>query len=149
MAKPPPGPFVDFAARPSADAVEIDGLAEIRKAMQQASQDLGELKRWNKRAADVVAERAEDLAPVRTGNLRDTIRAAGQASWGVVRAGNRGDVPYAAPIHFGWHTRPNEAKGWRGGPISPQPFLYDALDDRRDEVMETYERLLAGVVDRF
>ena len=99
-------------------------------------------------AAKVVAERGVDLAPVRSGNLRDTIRAAGQQAFGVVRAGNRGDVPYAAPVHWGWGTRPNWAKGWRGGPIAPNPFLYDALDDRRDEVVETYERALALVIDK-
>ncbi len=128
--------------------VEIEGLKELAKALKSAAGDVADLKKANLEAAKVVAERGVDLAPVRSGNLRDTIRAAGQQAFGVVRAGNRGDVPYAAPVHWGWGTRPNWAKGWRGGPIAPNPFLYDALDDRRDEVVETYERALALVIDK-
>ena len=37
-------------------------------------------------------------------------------------------VPYAGPIHFGWGRRN----------IHPQPFLYEALDKRRDEVLDAF-----------
>lgn len=30
----------------------------------------------------------------------------------------------------------------RGGPIDPQPFIYDAIDDRQDEVFRFYEKQL-------
>jgi hypothetical protein len=126
--------------------VQITGLRDLAKALKAVEGGVADLKAVNLEAAELVAQRAEDFAPVRSGNLRDTVRAAGQQSFGVVRAGNRGDVPYAAPIHWGWGTRPNAAKGWRGGPIAPNPFLYDAADERRDEVIETYERALGRLI---
>jgi len=60
---------------------------------------------------------------------------------GVVRMGRKA-VPYAGPVHFGWPNRPNAAKGWRGGPIRPNPFLYEAMDKRVGEVMAIYSKYL-------
>lgn len=109
----------------------IDNLRDLHK-------DLGEL----------VGDRAAQLVPVRSGRLKGTIRAAGQATGAVVRAGYA-VVPYAGPIHFGWPSRPNTQKGWRGGPIAPSPFLYDALDDRRSEVFDDYERRVGKLISDF
>jgi hypothetical protein len=45
---------------------------------------------------------------------------------------------YAGVIHFGW-PRHN---------IEPQPFLYDALDKRFDEVTKLYELRIAALVQK-
>lgn len=37
----------------------------------------------------------------------------------------------------------------RGGPIRPQPWLYDALDDRRAAVFERFERHVAAIEEQF
>ena len=47
-------------------------------------------------------------------------------------------VPYAGVIHFGW-PRHN---------IEPQPFLYDALDRRSDEVIKLYEDRITDLVHK-
>ena len=47
-------------------------------------------------------------------------------------------VPYAGPIHFGWPARN----------IEPQPFLYDALDDKADEVAHLYGLGIEVLVDK-
>lgn len=123
-------------ARPMSSAVEIDGLNELRKALKAVGESTADIKAANLEAAGIVRNKALDLVPVRSGELKKSIRAAGQERWGVVRAGKGGTVPYAGPIHFGWARRN----------IEPQPFLYDALDDRRDEVMAAYEANLAEVI---
>lgn len=118
-----------------AKAVRIDGLREVRSAIRGISDDLdrerarGALKELNADAAKIVAQRAIAIVPRRSGRLADTIRPSGTQKSARVRAGFK-RVPYAGPIHFGW--------GARG--IRPQPFLYDALDARRQQVIDVYER---------
>tara|TARA_R110002012_G_scaffold320793_1_gene545596 strand:- start:31 stop:438 length:408 start_codon:yes stop_codon:yes gene_type:complete len=109
--------------------IQIDGGPRLRKAFRNAGDDLGDLKELNKKVAEVVASQAKNEVPVRTGKLKDTIRGAGTKTQGVVRAGFA-RVPYSGPIHFGWYKRN----------IQPQPFLYEALDKRRGEVFDKYNK---------
>jgi hypothetical protein len=76
--------------------------------------------------------------PRRSGLLESSIRSSGQASGGVVRSGSVG-VPYAGPIHF----------GWPGHNIEPQPYLYDALDDRASQVVDVYEQRVNGLIKTY
>lgn len=113
-------------------------MRQLRRKMSMLDQDFEDLKQIHEDVAKIVADRARQLAPKGpTGNLRETIRESGTKTGGRVRAGFA-RVPYAGPIHFGWSTRPDAQKRWRGGPIEPNPFLYDALDDRYNEVFDTY-----------
>jgi len=80
------------------------------------------------KAAIPVAATGRDLAPKLSGRLAGSVRPGGSQRGAVVRAG-RGAVPYAGVIHFGW-PRHN---------IRPQPFLYEAIDRRRDDVVRAYE----------
>lgn len=108
--------------------IRVEGADELRKALRKLERDTANLKDAHKAAATVVSTAAKTAAPRRSGRLAGSIRAAGQARQGVVRAGFA-RIPYAGVIHF----------GWAGHNIEPQPFLYDALDDRAAEVVETYE----------
>jgi hypothetical protein len=45
-------------------------------------------------------------------------------------------VPYAGPIHYGWDNAFGE-----GVTIEARPFLSDALDDVRDEVVDAYVKM--------
>ena len=117
--------------------VEAEGMRELRKKLRRMDNGMDNLKGLHLDLAEIVANRAEALAPVRTGRLKQSIRAAGTQTAGRVRAGYK-RVPWTGPVHFGWATRPDAAKGWRGGPIHPNPFLYDALDERHNQVFETY-----------
>ena len=120
-----------------ANSVKIEGAKELRRRLSVLDAGFDDLKQLHEDLAQMVADTAANRAPVRTGNLRDTIRASGTKTAGRVRAGFK-RVPYAGPVHFGWNTRPDSSKGWRGGPIAPNPFLYDALDERRGEVLNAY-----------
>ena len=117
--------------------IEVDGAREVRAALRKIEGGLADLKQVHADAAQIVERRAEQIVPRRSGALAGSVRSSGQARQGVVRAG-RASVPSAAPIHFGWRARN----------IQPQPFLYDALDDRRNEVIDRYETEVNGLIRR-
>lgn len=71
-----------------------------------------------------VVTAAVPRAPVLSGALAGSIRAGRGRTNAVVRAGGAA-VPYAGVIHYGWPKRN----------ITPQPFLTDALDATRQEVL--------------
>ena len=110
-----------------AESIKATGVKELRRELRRMGDDLEDLKALNLDVATLVSDRAKDLVPRRTGNLADTIRPAGTKTAGRVRAGFK-RVPYAGVIHFGFPARR----------IEPQPFLYDALDQRRGEVFDAY-----------
>lgn len=118
--------------------IEIDGLKETQKALKDMNHDLRfEMKETHKKAAEVIVEGAKRYVPVNTGRLAASIRAAATMTSGKVRAGSAA-VPYAGPVHFGWPARR----------IKPQPFIYDALDVRRQEVYRLYSERIFGLIDK-
>ena len=115
-------------------AVEVEGAKELRKAIKQM-QDVGlvnELKGANKDVAELVAEEARRLVPVRSGALKKSIRALGSQTSGQVAVGRGKTRVYAPIIHFG-----NPKRG-----IRPTPFLYEARDKRTGDVIAAYEKFL-------
>lgn len=124
--------------------VRIDGIKDIRRSVNRLGKDLdkdaakGALKDMNREAAETVKKVAVGLVPVRTGKLAATIRASGTQKSARVRAGVK-RVPYAGVIHFGWPAHK----------ISPQPFLYDALDARKNDVVDIYEKRLSALIREY
>ena len=108
-------------------SIKTQGMKELRRKISVLDGNFDDLKELHTDLAKIVADRASQLAPVKSGKLRDTIRASGTKTAGRVRSGFK-RVPYAGVIHFGFPARG----------IKPQPFLYDALDQRRDEVLDRY-----------
>lgn len=116
-------------------AIEVEGAKELRAAMRRMDGRLDDLKDVHRAAGEIVASAARAIVPRRSGRLGETIRVDRRASGASVLAG-RSRVPYAGPIHFGWPRRN----------IEPQPFLYDALDSRRDEVAAKYAAAVGVLV---
>jgi hypothetical protein len=108
--------------------LKVEGAKGVGRALRAVAGGIDDLKAVHAEAAEIVEVRARQIVPRLTGTLESSIRSSGQAGSGVVRAG-RATVPYAGPIHFGWPAHH----------IAPRPFLYDALDERTDEVVEVYE----------
>lgn len=125
-------------ARGGKSAIEVEGGPQLRRAFKKLGDRMDDLKDVHESAAQIVASAARPLTPHRTGALADTIRTDRRAAGASVLAG-RSRVPYAGVIHF----------GWPGHNIEPQPFLYEALDSRREEVAAQYEKAVAGLVRRF
>lgn len=104
--------------------IQVDGLNKaIRQLNKLEPSVTEEIKALNKTLAGQVASTAANKAPVRTGKLRNSVRAGASKRSGTVKAGKKA-VPYAGPIHFGWSRRN----------IAPNPFMWDALDARRSEI---------------
>lgn len=102
--------------------------AAFRAKLQQMGVDLADFKTINKMIAANVAEEARGRAPVGpTGRLKGDIRGGGTKTRAYVSVGRK-RIPYAGPIHFGWPARN----------IKPNPFLYEAIDSRADEVRDVY-----------
>ncbi len=105
--------------------------------MKNMGADLSDLTAINKRGAQAVAETARDNAPVLSGTLRGSVKAGATRTRGTVRAGGKA-IPYAGVIHFGWPAHN----------IKPQPFIYDAMDERRGDVIDQYERHIEALVEK-
>jgi hypothetical protein len=124
-----------FRANPS-DSVKIEGLSKLQRDLRKLSTDALDLNKeefleTNKRVAEIIIGESKKYVPVLTGALAQSVRNASTKKSAKVRAGNVG-VPYAGPIHFGWPSRG----------IRPNPFFYDAIDNRRDEVRDRYVDLV-------
>lgn len=118
---------------------DVVGLREVQRDLKKLGDDFKtEMKDTHKAAAEVVVLGAKRLVPYRTGALANSIRALASNTSGRVRAGSA-SVPYAGPIHFGWPARR----------IAPQPFIYDAMDQRVDEIRGLYDQRINELIERY
>jgi HK97 gp10 family phage protein len=124
----------------SGGKLEIEGLKEVQRDLNKLSTASREdMKDTHRKAGEIVAVAAKSLAPVLTGRLSATIVSSPTQYQGRVRVGRGQSIPYAGPIHFGWPARR----------IKPQPFIYEALDGRRDEVLRTYETRMSQLITTY
>lgn len=132
------------------EAVDVEGLRGLHRGLKALDAELpAKLKAVSRAAAEPVATLARQLAPYgdaqdpRRGHpsaLGRSIRTGATSRSATVRAGGR-TAPYAGLIHFG--GRKHGRNPYRHA-ISPQPFLWDALDRRRPQVVEAFT---AGVAE--
>lgn len=123
--------------------IRVEGLAALGRAFRRAGDERlpVSLKAAGAEVAEVVAESARGRAPVGSGRdphpgrLAGTIRVSSTLRGAAVLAGGA-RTPYAPPIHWGWKRRN----------IRKNPFLFDALEEHRPEVMERYSRAIDAVV---
>lgn len=122
-----------------APRVTVEGVKPLKRDLRWAKdQALTQaFKAAGGEGAKTVATTAAQIVPVgKTGNLRTSIRSSGTMGGGVVRSGSA-KVPYAGPVHFGWPARG----------IEPRPFLYEAADQRAEEVTDLYYRRIQDITD--
>lgn len=84
--------------------VQVDGLRQLVRGLENAGADLDDLKDVFGTIADYAAETAAPLTPHRSGALRSTVRGNRAKNKAVVMFG-RGRVKYAGPIIYGWPAR--------------------------------------------
>jgi HK97 gp10 family phage protein len=121
--------------------VKVKNLREINKALAAVGVPKDAVKAAGKESGELVASEARNLAPVRTGALRDSIRVGATARGKItVLAGNnrtsKSAVPYANPIHWGWFKRH----------IRPQPFFVTALGYTRSEIYDNYFKQMEKLI---
>ncbi len=122
--------------------VRIEGLASVQRQLRKLSDDVdyqaNEFLSTNKAIASAVAGDAKAFVPVLSGALAASLREGATKKSARVKAGG-GGIAYAGPIHFGWPARR----------IAPQPFFYDAIDRRRDEITKRYEDLVDTLIKKY
>ncbi len=125
-----------MAYKPKANeqAIQVDGLAELFRALKAIGTPVEEIKAANKESGELVARTARNIVPVQSGALRKTIRVANVSTNVKIRAGSA-RVPYANPIHWGWFR--DRKRGFNRN-ILPNPFMSKALGYTREEVVANY-----------
>lgn len=114
------------------------------KAMKELGADNSVLRDAGQQAAQVLLNRALPLIPVKTGALKANAKTRRITTGGGVQvSGAR--IPYANPIHWGWLYNKNRGV-YRG--IQPQPFFTEALGYTRDEIFNTYNRLMQDYINK-
>ena len=131
-----------FRAKPS-EAIKITGLSKVQRDLRKLSTDALDLNKsefleTNKQVAEIIINESKKYVPVVSGALAAAIRNASTKKSAKVRAGNAA-VPYAGPIHFGYPKRA----------IKPNPFFYEAIDSRRDEVRQRYDSLVSSLITKY
>ncbi|CAB4142710.1 Bacteriophage HK97-gp10, putative tail-component [uncultured Caudovirales phage] len=119
--------------------LEIEGLRDLQKSLRNLTEDSrNDMKETHRKAGQIVVDGAARLVPVRSGALVASLRSAPTQRQGRVRVGSAA-VPYAGPIHFGWPARN----------IKPNPFIYEVLDGRRQEVYALYSQRISELIFKY
>ena len=123
--------------------LRLDGARELRASLKRAERGVQDLKDANLEAAEVVAARARQTAPVGPApvHIKDTIRAAGTQSAAIVRVG-RAKAPYGKPLHWGHKTA-----GLTPHKIAAQPWVYEAAKDTTSRWLPKYLQHLQTIVN--
>ena len=120
-------------AKATAGSVQIEGLNQKIRSLQQMGVELDDLKDVFADIAEEGAEVASSFAPVKSGALAESIRGNRAKNKAVVTAGTARGTPYAGAINYGWPKRN----------IKPALFLQKA-----DDVMsEKAEKMLIDGLD--
>jgi phage gpG-like protein len=113
-----------------ADAVRIEGYAELRRDLRALPREAGrEFQKGFKAGAEVVATAARPLAVRRTGRLAESFRAGTSGNSAFVRS----RLPYAGVQEFGGVIRPKGA----AIAIAANPAVTRALDENADKIADT------------
>ena len=135
-------------------SIEVEGAKELRSILRQiGDKDLKTgLRLANKTVSQLVVDEALPNVPVRTGRLRQSVKALATQSAAYGKAGS-GRVPYAAAIHWGEGTgNVNYSTGATVGRaarnIRGRPFLWDAADKVINRAVTTYEDAIQDLFDK-
>lgn len=118
--------------------IRVTGLRDLVRNMERAGVEAQDIKEIMFGAGEVVAKRAEQLAPVLTGRLVGNIRIGKAKNKASIKVGSA-RVPYARFVYFGKY---NQAKG--GLYAKANPFIFDAVKEKRQQV---FDKIEAGIQD--
>jgi HK97 gp10 family phage protein len=121
--------------------VTVDGLNDLLRRVDQLSvAAANDFREAAVMAGEPVLAAARNTVPVKSGALKGTIRLSPTTRGVRIMAGNK-RVPYAAAIHFGQkRDRRDEMYRFRRAAIPANPFLFRAIDQTKDEVVNIYLR---------
>lgn len=135
-----------MAYKPKANeqALYVDGHAQLLKALQEIGAPIEAIIAANEAVGMPVLRTAKNIAPVRVGKLRASIKLSKATTNVKIRAGMK-SVPYANPIHWGWFYDRNN---FITKNIKPNPFMARALGYNRDEILANYVKEMGKLIDK-
>lgn len=122
--------------------IKVTGLRELVKNMERAGVEAQDIKEIMFGAGEIVAKRAEQLAPVRTGRLVGNIRVGKAKNKASIKVGSA-RVPYARFVYFGKY---DQAKG--GLYAKANPFIFDAVKEKRQQVFDKIEAGIQNLLEK-
>lgn len=131
--------------------VKVEGIAAVNATLRHfGNKTLAiELRQAAKQASQVVADEAERRVPVRSGRLRQSIRAAATTRGGVVKAGGA-RVPYAGWIEYGGTIK---FKSRQGGIHRPRlkrgRYIRPAAEAKQLQIIATFELHVKEATHKF
>lgn len=126
-------------------SIKVEGLQQTIKSLQALGVDKSEIQNANLEAANTLLRQARPLVPVRTGRLRNSLKASKTQYYAQVRAGSNA-VPYANPIHWGWFR--DKQTGVNRN-VLPQPFFSKALGYTYDQIIRDYDRNMQQLLNKY
>lgn len=102
--------------------VRVQGLGSTLRAMSKAGSDAEDMRDLMHTLGGIVVQAASP--PTQSGRLATTLRAGRGKTKAVVRAGGA-RAKYAGVIHYGWPARN----------IAPNPFLTNAINQTRPQIL--------------
>lgn len=126
-------------------AITVDGMSDLLKALKAIGAPVEAIREANEATGALVMRTAKNIAPVRSGALRGTIKLSKATTNIKIRAGLK-RVPYANPIHWGWFYDRNN---FITKNIKPNPFMARALGYNRDEILAKYVSEMKKLIDKY
>lgn len=122
--------------RSSRDAVSVEGLAELRKALGQIDKQLPKkLRNHLKVVADHVADQSRARVPVKTGRARASVKSGVSGNRAYVQEG-KATVPYMGWLDFGGTLKP--VGGRKNTIVRARPkggrYLYPVIEQNKDRI---------------
>lgn len=115
--------------------VEVEGLRKLNRQLRDLT-ERAQQREVYRSAGEPVAQLGAQLAP---SGLSSSVKPLSRAREAIVQAGNNTRLRWAGRHHFG-DPGGRDALGRRRGAYGPDPFLYDAADQRRSQVVEAFQR---------
>lgn len=122
----------------SRDAVSVEGLAELRRALGRVSPELPKTLRAKlKPIGDRIAGRARSKMPKRTGRAAGSVKSGVSGNRAYVQIG-KASVPYAAWLDFGGTLHPVGGRhGTQRRPMIPGGrYLYPAIGEMAPQTLQ-------------
>jgi len=126
--------------------MRVGGIATLAMSLRRiGDEELSkEMKAASKAAAEKVIPFAKQMVPVRTGALRDSIKAGATRRSGLIMAGTGVKTkPYAYLIHRGYDRR-----GGRGRYIGKR-YISQAVPKAWPQIIDEYTRSMNRIAKRF